>query len=183
LKEALKAARTRLHVLAQVHELLYRGNTGDREILMSSLLEDVADALRKSFDEQSEKIVLTVVSEPISLSPDRAIPLALLANELLTNAYKHAFPEAAPGTIALQLSCNPQHELVLQIVDNGVGMPQREDDATTLGLRLIRIFAKQLNGELAFAAAAGTKGTRITFTAPLLLNGTISELSGAPSVD
>jgi len=170
LKEALTDARARLHVLAQVHELLYRGNTGDREILMSSLLEDVADALRKSFDERSEQIVLTVVSQPISLAPDRAIPLALLANELLTNAYKHAFPDAASGAITLQLSCNPQQELVLQIADDGIGMPEHADHATTLGLRLIRIFAKQLHGELAFAATAGTKGTQITLTAPLQLN-------------
>ena len=168
-RQALDDARTRLHVLADVHALLYRGNAGDQEILMSTLFEAVADGLRKSFAERSQQIVLKVASQPLSLVPDRAIPLALLANEIMTNAYKHAFPDAASGEITLQFSCTPQQEIVLQIADDGVGIREREDHAT-LGLRLMRIFAKQLRGELAFATTADTKGTRITLKAPLLAN-------------
>ena len=57
------------------------------------------------------------------LSPDDAIPIALLANEVMTNAYKHAFPEGASGMISINLSCAPENTIVLRIMDNGIGMP------------------------------------------------------------
>ena len=65
---------------------------------------------------------LQIASDQIVLSPDDAIPLALLANEVMTNAYKHAFPEGTSGMIAINLSCAPENAIILRIMDNGVGM-------------------------------------------------------------
>ena len=166
-RHSLQEARSRLHVLAQVHELFYLGDAGTREMLLSTLLASIADGLRKSFAERSAQVVLTVAAEPMPLAADRAVPIALLANEIITNAYKHAFPEAATGTIAIELSSDPQQELVLRIADDGIGMPEQKVHET-LGLRLIGIFAKQLRGNLTFTANANSKGTVVTLAVPLL---------------
>lgn len=160
---ALVNARERLHVLAQVHQLLYRDNDDAQEVLMSTLFAAVGEALRISFAERAMQITLTVAAEPIRLSPDRATPLALLANEVLTNAYKHAFPGAATGAITLHFNATPNNTLTLQIADNGVGMQALTEHAT-LGVRLVRIFAKQLHGELSYGATADLKGTTMTLT-------------------
>lgn len=162
---ALVGARERLHVLAQVHQLLYRGNDDARDVLMSILFAAVGEGLRSSFAERATQIALTVTAEPVYLSPARATPLALLANEVLTNAYKHAFPGDAGGAITLHFNSAPNNTLTLQIADNGVGMPALADH-TTLGVRLVRIFAKQLHGELSYGATADLQGTTMTLTLP-----------------
>ena len=160
-RTGLQEAQARLHVLAQVHELLYRGSNNAQEVLMSTLLEATGDALRKCFPERSAQIVLKIAAEPVSLGSDQAIPLALLANEAMTNAYKHAFPDAASGEIAVRLYSTPENALTLEIADDGIGMCSSGDHAT-LGVRLVRIFAKQLHGELNFATPPGLKGTTVT---------------------
>ena len=62
---------------------------------------------------------LQLTSDPISLPVDQAIPLALLANELVTNAYKHAFPSDSAGEITLSLQHTPEDGLTLRIADTG----------------------------------------------------------------
>ena len=103
MRSALAGSRERLHLLAKVHEMLYPGADSTQEILMPKLLQAIADALRESFSEVSDRVRLQITSDQIVLSPDDAIPLALLANEVITNAYKHAFPEGASGMISINL--------------------------------------------------------------------------------
>jgi two-component sensor histidine kinase len=62
----------------------------------------------------SGRVRLQITSDPVVLSPDEAIPIALLANEAITNAYKHAFPEGSAGEITLNLSCTAEQALVMQ---------------------------------------------------------------------
>ncbi len=164
-RAALQEAQARLQVLAQVHELLYRGNNSAQEILMSTLLESIGDGLRNSFAERSAQIVLNIAAEPILLGADRAIPLALVANEIMTNAYKHAFPDEASGEIAVRLVSTPENTLILQIADDGVGIHSPPDSAT-LGVRLVHLFAKQLHGELSFTSTSGPRGTTVTLDMP-----------------
>jgi two-component sensor histidine kinase len=160
-RSALGESRARLHLLAKVHEMLYAAADSPQEILMPPLLQAVGDALRQSFAEVSSRVTLRVTSDEIVLSPDDAIPIALLANEVMTNAYKHAFPEGTSGMIAINLSCAPENTIVLRIMDNGIGMPAAGRGGG-LGLKLIRSFAAQLQASLAFDRPPDTAGTVMT---------------------
>lgn len=160
---ALQEGYRRLHVLAKVHELLYSSANSVQEILMPKLLRAMGDGLRQSFAEKSAQVRLRVTSDQILLPPDDAIPMALLANELMTNAYKHAFPDGASGEITVNLRYAPEKAVILQISDNGIGMPSGSGE-NSLGLELIRSFAAQLQGTLSFAKPVDAAGTAVTLT-------------------
>jgi two-component sensor histidine kinase len=160
---ALQESHERLHVLAKVHELLYASADSAQEIMMPTLLQAMADALRQGFSQMSGRVRLHVTSDPIALSPDDAIAMALVANEVMTNAYKHAFPDGTCGEIAISLRRAPENTLILQITDNGIGMRSGNDESG-LGLKLIRTFATQLRGTLAFARPLDAAGTAVTLT-------------------
>lgn len=158
---SLQESYGRLRLLAKVHELLYMSADSTQEVFLPTLLQALGDALRQSFAEMSDRVRLQVTSDLVILPPDEAIPIALLANEVITNAYKHAFPEGSAGEITLSLNWLDERALVLQISDNGIGM-RSNGGASALGLKLIRTFAAQLGGTLAFAEPVGAAGTTVT---------------------
>jgi len=85
----------------------------------------------------------------VFLGLDSAIPIALILNELFTNSIKYAFPENKKG--AIEISFNSLNEKTYQLIykDNGVGLPSHIDFNTTetLGLNLVKMLAKQINGD------------------------------------
>jgi two-component sensor histidine kinase len=67
-----------------------------------------------------------LVADPVPISADQAIPLALIVNELVTNAFKHAYPQDARGVVRVSLSREEQDEtLKLEIADDGIGLPAK----------------------------------------------------------
>ncbi|MBC7982959.1 MAG: sensor histidine kinase [Candidatus Obscuribacterales bacterium] len=158
---ALQEANRRLLLLAKVHELLM-SNHSAREILMPTLLQAIGDALRQSFAETASYIRLRVTSEPIMLSEDDAIPIALFTNEVVTNAYKHAFPSGSAGEITVDLSLAAKDTVILQITDNGIGMHAMS--AHGMGQKLIRSFAAHLKGVLVYATSTNAAGLAVTLT-------------------
>src|SRR5262249_11862402 len=86
---------------------------------------------------------------PVQLSPDQALSLGMLVNEVVSNAYKHAFPQGQAGRVSVTLSRpleGTQAELVIS--DNGVGMSDTPAGGQGLGTRLINGLAAQLQGKL-----------------------------------
>jgi two-component sensor histidine kinase len=162
---ALLEGYSRLHLLADAHELLYKGSDGTRKIPMRDLLETVAGTLAQSFSQLSERVVLRTAIEPIFLDAETAIPLASLANEAATNAYKHAFTDGRTGEVSLTLRRTAEAALVLQISDNGLGLKSKTV-RSTLGLDLIHTFAAQLGGTLVLAKPTQGSGTTLTLTIP-----------------
>ncbi|MFH2107254.1 MAG: ATP-binding protein, partial [Chrysiogenia bacterium] len=102
---------------------------------------------------------------PLHLVIDKAIPLALIINELLTNILKHAFADGRPGEIRISLRERtgtskgdraPMYELT--VADNGMGLPAGFDakNQKSLGLQLVTMLTKQLDGSLAIESSGGT---------------------------
>jgi two-component sensor histidine kinase len=106
-RSSLQASNGRLCLLAKVHEPLYASASSTQEVLLPTLFQALGDALRQSFAEMSDRVRLQVTCDPVELPAEQAIPLTLLANELITNAYKHAFPQGAAwrGCDAFGLDC------------------------------------------------------------------------------
>ena len=130
---------------------------------MPELLQILGDGLRQSFARMSAQVKLDLSCDSISLPVDQAIPLALLANEVVTNAYKHAFPDGSSGEITVSLRQPSEDALILRIADTGIGW-HPTGGGVGMGLRLIRSFAAQLQGTLIFATPAEQAGTAITLT-------------------
>lgn len=160
-RTALLEGFGRLHLLSTVHELLYSSAAANNEIQMQSLLQAIGNALRRSFAEMSARVELRVTCDDIQLTPDIAVPMALLANEALTNAFKHAFPEESGGEISLALSREPEGGLILQVTDTGPGAGPGEGKSG-LGMKLIRSFAEQVHGMLNVGARSNATGTTVT---------------------
>ena len=100
------------------------------------------------------------------MSIDHAVPCGLIVNELVHNALKHAFPDGREGEIRISCHQNDQG-LVLQISDNGAGIPADPDLGKTnsLGLQLVRTLVEQLEGSIEVSNSAGTD-FRIVFRLP-----------------
>jgi two-component sensor histidine kinase len=158
---ALQDGCGRLHLLAQIHELLYKSDRS--EISMPQLLQAIASALEEPRAGGSPRVKLRAVCMPIGLAADDAMPLALLANEAMTNACKHAFPDGRTGEVCVTLRLIDPTVLVLQVRDDGIGLPAGAT-GSGLGLQLIRAFAAQLDGTLEMGAAADSTGTSLTLT-------------------
>jgi two-component sensor histidine kinase len=112
--------------------------------------------------ENGTSIALTTDIESEPLPVDRAIPLGLIVNELVTNAVKYAFPSETRGTVAVTLKRTPG-ELRLTVSDDGKGVDRRRSDSG-LGGRLVDTFARQLGGQV--ARESGNTGTIVCLTLP-----------------
>jgi two-component sensor histidine kinase len=164
-RRALLDSRDRLQLLAEVHAMISSATDDSQTVLMPQLLQTLCDALRQSFGSTCQGVRLELTADPISLPVKDAIAIALLSNETVTNAYKHAFADQRAGEITVRLHRTPEHVLVLRIADSGVGADLARA-AGGMGLTLIRTLATQLRGTLELEGHAGSKGTRVTLSIP-----------------
>jgi two-component sensor histidine kinase len=162
---ALKSASERVHVLGRMHERLQRANQEAvvhmREFL-NALCEDVRSARIGH-----RPISLKVNVEDHLLPQERAVPVGLILNELLTNAFKYAFPDDRRGTIKVGFRKEAESYL-LAVADDGVGMnarPASEQTGSGLGQRLIRSMVGQLDGTLKVEPSATGSALSIRFPA------------------
>jgi two-component sensor histidine kinase len=160
---ALLDSRDRLQLLADVHAAISTGLDNSQTVLMPQLLQTLCNALRRSVGSTYHGVSLELTSDPISLPVNDAIAIALLSNETVTNAYKHAFANESAGAITVRLHRTPERALVLRIADSGVGADLAHAQSG-MGLKLIRSLAAQLNGTLELERSTGTTGTRVTLT-------------------
>ncbi|WP_247871404.1 MULTISPECIES: histidine kinase dimerization/phosphoacceptor domain -containing protein [unclassified Azospirillum] len=157
-QEALRSAVERLDRMAEIHEKLYRAQ-GLQEIEFGGYLGMLCRDLLASFGAApSPNIVLDVDADEAFLKPDQAIPLALIANEAMINALKYAFPDGRPGRIAVSFRHSSRSLLCMSIGDDGVGMPD-ERRTGSLGLTLMELLAKQIEGGVTVSSGPGTTVT------------------------
>lgn len=152
----LLEAKDRIHTLALVHERLYCLQDG-AEVDMRKYLGALVQDLNKS--ESQREITLRLDLEPVYLPMHQAILCGLLVNELLTNAFKYAFPPEHDHALRLiELSLKQQKQRVkLMMTDSGVGLPEIDPEAQpSLGLRLVYSLIQQLQAKHALRRERGT---------------------------
>lgn len=155
----LQTARSRIRSMAMAHEALYQHETLS-DISMKAYIENIAGYTHKSINNPDIDVEMHFDLDDASLEMSKSIPLGLLVNEILINAIKHAFKGRNKGSIWLE-STNDSGTILLSIHDNGVGLPEHEDEqqvSTSLGMTLIKKFSKQLQGNLSISSEKG-KGT------------------------
>jgi two-component sensor histidine kinase len=107
-----------------------------------------------------KNINLRIEAADIYLSVTQAIPCGLAVNEIISNAYKHAFDGKEDGEIAIFFQKKQDQKLHLNIKDNGIGIPDHVniDNTETLGIKLVRnLVLLQLKGDLQVNSSGGTE--------------------------
>jgi PAS domain S-box-containing protein len=162
-KAALERVSHRITALGQLYSKLSKADTVeavDAATYLNELCRDLIASVHKQGD---TSIVLKTEIESELLPTDRAIPIGLIVNELVTNAIKYAFPGEAKGTVAVTLK-RAQGELRLTIADDGQGLDPRRGDSG-LGGRLVDGFAQQLGGQI--ERKSDSQGTTVRLVLPL----------------
>lgn len=156
---ALSESQQRVLSMALIHEYLYATEDLDR-VNFGQYVQQLANELSVSYSIESDLVEVRIEAEEIDLPVHRAIPCGLILNELLSNALKYAFPNGRTGSITVRFCRLDSGELALECHDDGVGMPAGFDwrNSHSLGLRIVRILSKQIDGELALDRRAD--GTR-----------------------
>ncbi|MBA7675035.1 putative sensor histidine kinase pdtaS [subsurface metagenome] len=143
--------------MALVHETLYKSKSM-AEIELQKHIPALVDSVSRTFRVR-QKIDLKVDIEDIKLSIEQASPLSLVINELISNSFKHAFPEGK-GEIAINVRLRGDDEIEVVISDNGRGMPEDIDYEKSLGLQLVKgLVESQLGGTWDINTEGGTKHT------------------------
>jgi len=145
----------RVRSMALIHERLYKSDDFagvDFKEYIESLMVSLMHTIGRG------GVSYQVDVEGVRLSIDAAIPCGLLINELVTNALKHAFPNGRQGRIAVSLHHERPGKLVLEVRDDGVGIPEdvRLEETKSLGLHLVSLLTAQLQGELEIVRGEGT---------------------------
>jgi two-component sensor histidine kinase len=161
--EQLAKAAARIEVVAQMHRrMAHEGADGDVDLaeLVRRVAEDTVTALS-----QPGRTRLSLAIDDTCLAPQRiALPVGLIVGELVTNSLRHAHPTGVAGAIEVSCRGGGGEEIHIEVADDGVGLPESFDPrrAQTLGLKLVRAFAKQAGGRLSFTDHAIGLSVRLT---------------------
>ena len=149
----------RIRSMARVHSLLYRSSDFARVNFRDYIRETTGELLR-IYQKSPVEISLDINAEEVMLSIDEAIPCSLIINELVTNAVKYAFTGTGHGEIRIELA-ETEKGIRLLVKDNGVGFPPELNfrETETLGLQLVTMLVKQLDGTIEQSVDSGTKYT------------------------
>ena len=161
-KAALERVSHRITALGQLYSKLSKSDTVEAVDAATYLDELCRDLIASVHKEGSTSIVLKTDIESELLPTDRAIPIGLIVNELVTNAVKYGFPGEAKGTVMVTLKRVPG-ELRLTVADDGQGLDPRRAD-TGLGRRLVDGFAQQLGGQV--ERKSDSQGTTVHLILP-----------------
>jgi two-component sensor histidine kinase len=144
----LREAKQRISSIALTHQMLYQ-NPNLSDILVNEYIENLVRQIEHSIPPANIELITELAPNAEKINIDHAVPLGLLINELLTNSFKHAFPENKKGVIRVSLQ-ETENNCVIGIVDNGVGLPEDFNftENKSMGMELIHILSEQLDARL-----------------------------------
>jgi two-component sensor histidine kinase len=147
--QALKEGQDRIKSMALIHERFYQSD-GISQIDFDDYSRKLIEHLYSSFKINPNSIVVDIKIENVKLDIDTAVPCGLIINEIVSNAFKHAFKEGEKGEVQIRLQNTNEGEYYLEIKDNGVGMSAdfNLETADSLGFQLIQALSDQLDGKL-----------------------------------
>jgi PAS domain S-box-containing protein len=161
-RSCLRDGQNRIRSMALIHERLYQSKDFS-SIDLGEYISDLSYSLFDSYAVESKRVSLSVDAGNISLDINRALPCALIINELVSNSLKHAFPDGRSGEISVRVG-REEGRTTLEVADTGIGMPEGLDygNTETLGLQLVNLLTKQLKGTVFYEG--GQKGTVVVIS-------------------
>jgi two-component sensor histidine kinase len=157
-RQIFTESRNRVRSLAMVHERLVRADDLD-QIPIGDYVESLVANVFRSYG-ATEKVTAEFDVADICLTVDTAVPCGLIINELVSNSLKHAFNGSQAGVVTIGLHQDSDGSYVLEVGDNGSGIPRNVDFRTTesVGLQLVVALTDQLDGSITSCEVdAGTR--------------------------
>jgi two-component sensor histidine kinase len=169
-KDAIEESVRRISSIALVHETLSR--EAGEEVPFVAIIRPLVKMVEESVSSADRKVSFTVVGDPGTLPALIATPMSVVLNELLQNAVDHAFPGGEPRTGQVRIDfANDGIDLVVRVVDDGVGLPEGFSvaQAKGLGLSIVRgLVTSDLRGTIdMFDPVDGGAGTVVELRIPL----------------
>jgi len=170
--DALAEMQNRVRAIAYIHEPLY-SSADFSTVHFGEYLKTFLREL-ESFYGLGPRVQVQFLSADLAMSVNQAVPLALISNELISNALKHAFPNDRSGIVSIALRYGSGRDqsdgsqvCELQVKDDGIGLPEGVDLATaeSMGLYLVRVLTQQLQGSF---TVKKDRGTSISIFFPLM---------------
>jgi len=161
-KLALKEGQNRIQSVALVHKMMYQSENVSK-VNMQKYLEELLQVLELSYANSQKNIQTIIHAYGVDFDVTLAVPISLIVNEAVCNAYKHAFENKKSGSIEVTISKEKEATYSLLIKDDGLGLPEEFDikKLKSIGFDLIHGLSKQLKGKL---TVNGTTGTEIKIT-------------------
>ncbi|HPR31392.1 MAG TPA: histidine kinase dimerization/phosphoacceptor domain -containing protein [Prolixibacteraceae bacterium] len=151
LVKIVEEGQARIKIMALVHDMLYQGNQEKNDINMESYLKQIGEYLR-TFVKTRKKVEIGVSCPGIFFDLDTALPLGLIANELIINTLKHCKTKEPSIRILLSIVQNRPGHYLMAMSDNGFPLDQNQiaSKPESFGLKMISILSRQLNGDFRF---------------------------------
>jgi PAS domain S-box-containing protein len=161
IKSTLQEMLERVDAMGLVHKRLYQSDS-ITDFDIAEFTREIANNLVASTGRTD--IGLAVKTESVMIKADHAASVALVVNETITNALKHAFPIGTPGDLRVHVTLNSK-SCEISVIDDGPGMPRVSTQKTSFGKMLIETLVKQLRATIEWLPAY--PGTHVRITLPL----------------
>lgn len=158
----LTSSQARIKSIAKVHEKLYESTTLS-DINLSTYIAEITEEIKRAYLSDDRNIDIQMDLTPLTVDINSAIPIGLILNELINNAYKHAFNGLNSGTLKVLLNVI-NDKIELSIESDGNKMDKNFDihDSDSLGMTLIEVLVKRIDGQLEISQDEWTR-FKITF--------------------
>ena len=163
-QSVLQDSQSRIQSMALIHDKLYQTDSLS-DIKLDEYLQELVEAIHGTFVEFQDSVELRFQMEQADIDIDKVVPCGLLINELVVNAFKHAFTPEKEGVLEISLEKN-NGQVELEVADNGPGLPEdfTLDSKDSLGSMLIKTFATQLQAETEIKNREGGTAFKFTFS-------------------
>lgn len=163
-RQVISSTNSRIRSVAEAHALLY-GQHSIGSMDLSQYLGAVANNVQNIFDGSDKDIRLTIRFEEVNLDANRSMLCGLILNELLINAYKHAFVNKEIGEVIVSLKQTSKEKIVIIVTDNGVGFAEKSTpkvkDGKPNGQFIIQSLVNKLDGDITYTNNAEIGSTSI----------------------
>lgn len=163
-KDALRETQSRINAISLIHKSLY--TSGDvTSVALNDYLGAMLSNLETAMKKDGHTAILRCYLEPISLRPDASVSLGVAVQELVTNAFKYAYPDDKPGEVRVRLTRLGDGKAELMVEDDGVGIPPNAKPAGTgLGSKIIQTMASSLQTRVEYINRAPGTTARLVLT-------------------
>lgn len=149
----------KISAMSLVHEKLYQAKDLSH-INLKEYIDDLIPLLRRSYSRQGVNISMNLALEDVYVPMNTAMPFGLILNELISNAFKHAFPNRENGEISIKLHKEETGAIAVDVADNGIGIPADVDlrKSESLGISMMfSLINDQLKGNVIYRVDNGLK--------------------------
>ena len=156
IKRTLQNSLLRIQSMSIVHDMLYEAQNFSK-LAFGNFINEMISAIKTQHYSEAREIEIIENVDEFSLNVNQAVPFGLIINELVTNAYKHAYADGESGTIEVSIAEEGDH-ILLKVKDQGAGLPKdfKIDDVDTPGFMLVKIYSQQIGADLLFDTQGGT---------------------------